>query len=73
MKKNRRFFAHRLQKRENFLIFRRFRLNFGVFHARVEGASIKFMVFYRGTAYDVIIFKFKGEGGIRPPADAHES
>ena len=36
-----------------------------MFNASAEGASEKFRVFYRGTAYDVIIFKFQG-GGIRP-------
>ena len=65
MKKNRRFFARRRQKRKNFAIFRRFRLNLGVFNASAEGASEKFRVFYRGTAHDVITFKF--QGGIRPP------
>ena len=64
--KNRRFFARRLQKGGNFVIFRRFGLNLGVFHTSAEGASEKFRVFYRATAYDVIIFKFQG-GGIRPP------
>ena len=60
---------------KNFAIFRRFRLNLGVFNVSTEGASEKFRVFYRGTSvYDVIIFKFQG-GGIRPPAppaDAHD-
>ena len=55
------------KKGENFVIFRRFRLNLGVFHASAKGASEKFSVFYRGTAYDVIIFEFQG-GVIRPPA-----
>ena len=67
MKKNRRFFERRLQKREIFVIFWRFRLNLGVFHASAEGAREKFRVFYRGTAYDVIIFKFQG-GAFAPPA-----
>ena len=31
-----------------------------MFHASAEGASEKFRVFNRGTAYDVIIFKFQG-------------
>ena len=49
---------------ENFVIFRCFRLNIGVLHVSAEGASEKFKIFYRGTAYDAIIFKF--EGSIRP-------
>ena len=55
------------------MIFRRFSLNLGVFHASAEGASEKFRVFYRGTAYDVIIFKFQGGAFAppAPPADAH--
>ena len=44
--------------KSNNAIFRRFGLNLSVFHASAEGASEKFRVFYRGTAYDVIIFKF---------------
>ena len=51
----------------NFAIFRRFRLNLGVFNASAEGASVKFRVFYRGAAYNVIIFKIQG-GGNSPPA-----
>ena len=65
--KNRRFFARRRQKMENFAIFRRFSLNLCVFHASAEGASEKFRIFYRRTAYDVIIFKFQG-GHSPPPA-----
>ena len=56
------------------VIFRRFRRNLGVFSASAEGASEKIRVFYRGTKYDVIIFKFQG-GAFAPlpsPADAHD-
>ena len=53
------------ENNSNFAIFRRFRLNLGVFNASAEGASEKFRVFYTGTANDVIIFKF--QGGLRPP------
>ena len=45
---------------KNFAIFRRFRLNLGVFNASADGASEWFRVFYRGKAYDVIIFQFQG-------------
>ena len=52
-----------------FAIFLRFRLNLGVIDASAECARQKFRVFYRGTAYDVILFKFQGVGVvvIRPP------
>ena len=53
------------KKRKNYTIFRRFRLNLCVFNASAEGASEKFRLFYRGTAYDVIIFKF--QWGHSPP------
>ena len=53
------------KKRTNFAILRSFRLHLCVFNASAKGASEKFRVFYRGTAYDVITFKF--QGGIRPP------
>ena len=43
--------------------FRCFRLNLGVVKARAEVEKDR--VFYRGTAYDVIIFRFQ-RGGLRP-------
>ena len=46
-------------------------LFFAFLHKKLKNDN--FGVYYRGTAYDVIIFKFQ-EGGIRPlpfPADAH--
>ena len=39
-----------------------------MFKASAEGARETFRVFYRGTAYDVIIFKFHGGGAFAPPA-----
>ena len=36
-----------------------------IFNVSAEGASEKFRAFYRGTTYDVIIFKF--QGGHSPP------
>ena len=43
-------------------------------HASAEGASEKFSVFYRGTAYDVIVrvvIVFKFQGGIRKARENH--
>ena len=51
-------------RRRFFVIFRRFKLNVGVFNASAEGASEQFRVFYRRTAYDVTILKFQ-QWGIR--------
>ena len=58
---------------ETLTIFRRFKLNLSVVNASAEGASEKFGVYYRRTAYDVIIFKFRGGAfaPLPPPADAH--
>ena len=58
--------------RRNFV--RRFRLNLRVFDASAEGSSENFRVFYTGTAYDVIFFKFQGEGQlpqVAPPPGAY--
>ena len=49
-------------EKKTIAIYRRFRLNLGTCDASANGASEKFRVFYRGTAYDVIIFKFRGRG-----------
>ena len=43
-----------------------------VFNASAQGARENFRVFYRGTAYDVIIFKFQVRGiAPTPLTDAH--
>ena len=54
--------------------FRRFKLNLGVIIANAEGAIQNFKVFYRGTIYNIIIFKFQWHSPPGPapsPADAH--
>ena len=46
-----------------------------IFNVSAEGASEKFRAFYRGTTYDVIIFKFQGEALAPcppPPVNAHD-
>ena len=60
--KNDMFSARQRRERKFSRFFRRFRLNFRVFDASAEGASENFRVFFTGTAYDVIIFKFHGGG-----------
>ena len=70
------FSARRRRKRKFSRFFRRFRLNLRVFHASAEGASENFRVFFTGTAYDVIIFKFQGGAtapGCPPPPGAYVS
>ena len=57
-------FLRRLSRRwQNFAIFRGFRLNlidvYKYLNASAEGSSEKIRVFYRGTACDIIIFKFQ--------------
>ena len=67
------FSARRRRKRKILRFLRRFRLKYRVSIASAEGASENFRVFSTGTAYDVIIFKFKGGGQlpqVAPPLRA---
>ena len=50
-----------------FALLRHFRLRVRVFIVSAEGASENVRVFHRRAAYDVIFFKFHGEGASAPP------